>query len=64
MGGRKAARAGQTRKGSDRNHAIAPWDWEADRQRVGKHGPTRGNLATGSRENALNSRTAVRCPQG
>ena len=34
------------------------------RHEVVNHGPTMGSLATGSQENALNSGTAVRCPQG
>ena len=28
------------------------------------HGPINGSLTMGSQENALNSGTAVRCPQG
>ena len=43
---------------------TVPWDWETSRHGVVNHGPTMRNLATGSRENALNSGTAVRCPQG
>ena len=34
------------------------------RHGVVNHGPTIGCLTTGSRENALNSGKAVRCPQG
>ena len=47
-----------------KRQATAPWDWETSRHGVVNHGPTMGNLTTGSRENALNSGTAVRCPQG
>ena len=41
-----------------------PYNWETSRHGVVNHGRTMGNLATGSRENALNSGTAVRCLQG
>ena len=51
-------------QGDRKRQATAPWDWETSRHGVVNHGPTMGNLTTGSRENALNSRTAVRCPQG
>ena len=37
---------------------------ETSRQGVANHGPTMESLTTGSRENALNSGTAVRCLQG
>ena len=47
-----------------KRQATAPWDWEASRHGVVNHGPTMGSLSTGSQENALNSGTAVRCPQG
>ena len=50
--------------GGRKRQATAPWDWKASRHGVVSHGPTMGSLATGSRENALNSRTAVTCPQG
>ena len=43
---------------------TAPWDWETSRHGVVNHGPTMSSLATGSRENALNTGTAVRCLQG
>ena len=56
--GHGMGRAGQKRQ------ATAPWDWESSRHGVVNRGPTMGNLTTGSRENALNSGTAVRCPQG
>ena len=49
--------------GVRKRQAPAPWDWEASRHGVVNHGPTMGGLATGSRENALNSGAAVRCPQ-
>ena len=50
--------------GDQKRQATAPWDWETSRHGVVNHGPTMGSLATGSWENALNSGTAVRCPQG
>ena len=50
--------------GGRKHQATAPWDQEAGRHGVVNHGPTMGSLATGSRENALNSGMAVRCPQG
>ena len=50
--------------GESKRHATAPWDLETGRHGVGNNGPTMWNLATGSRENALNSGTALRCPQG
>ena len=72
MGRRERAGAGMGQKGigtwegqgGQKRQATAPWDWETSRHGVVNHGPTMGNLATGSRENALNSGTAVRCPQG
>ena len=51
-------------QGGRKRQATAPWDWETSRHGVVNRGPTMGSLATGSRENALNSGTAVRCPQG
>ena len=51
-------------KGGGKRQATAMWDWENSRHRVVNHPPTMGSLATGSRESALNSRTAVRCSQG
>ena len=50
--------------GVKKRQATAPWFWENSRHGVVKHGPIMGSLATGSRENSLNSGTAVRCPQG
>ena len=50
-------------KGDRKRQATAPWDWETSRHGVVNHGPTMGNLTTGSQENALNSGTAVRCLQ-
>ena len=50
--------------GDGKRQGTAPCDWETSRHGVVNHGPTMGSLATGSRENALNSGTAVRCPQG
>ena len=50
--------------GDRKRQATAPWDWETSRHGVVNHAPTMGSLTTGSQENALNSRTAVRCPQG
>ena len=51
-------------KGDRNSQATAPWDWETSRHGVVNHGPTMGNLTTGSRKNALSSGTAVRCPHG
>ena len=51
-------------QGDGKRQATAPWDWETSRHGVVNHGCTMENLTTGSRENALNSGTAVRCPQG
>ena len=51
-------------KGGRKRQATAPWDRETSRHGVINYGPTMGSLATGSRENTLNSGTAVRCPQG
>ena len=62
MGRRRVANQGQ--RGGGESRATAPWDLETSRHGVVKHGPTMGSLARGSRENALNSGTAVRCPQG
>ena len=42
----------------------SPVGFGASRHGVVNHGPTMESRATGSRENALNSGTAVRCPQG
>ena len=50
--------------GVGKRQATAPWDSETSRHGVVNHGPTMGSLAAGSPENALNSGTAVRCPQG
>ena len=56
--------ASQGTRGGREYRATAPWDRETSRHGVVNHGPTMGSLTTGSRENALNSGTAVRCPQG
>ena len=50
--------------GNRKPEATAQWDWETSHRGVVNHGPTRGSLTTGSRENALDMETAVRCPQG
>ena len=51
-------------QGDQKRQATALWDWETCRHGVVNHWPTMGNLNTGSRENALNTGTDVRCPQG
>ena len=50
--------------GDRKRQATAPWDWETSRYGVVNHRPIMGSLAKGSRENALDSGTAVRCLQG
>ena len=59
---RVANKEEQGKKGDRKRHTTAPWDWETSHHGVVHHGPTMGSLTTGSRENALNSGTAVRCP--
>ena len=55
--------AQRVRRGGGENRATTPWDWGTSRHGVVNQGPTMGSLATGSREKALNSGTAVSCPQ-
>ena len=50
--------------GGRKRQATAALDWETSPHGVVNHGPTMGNLTTGSWENPLNSGTVVRCPQG
>ena len=50
--------------GDRRHQATALWDWDTSRHGVVNHGPRMGSLTKGSREIALNSGTALRCPQG
>ena len=52
------------RDGGGRHQATTPWDWETSRHGEANHGPTMASLATGSRENTLDTRTAVRRPLG
>ena len=63
---REAHRGGaqQDRRGGRENRATTPWDWGTSCHGVVSEWATMKSLATGSRENALNSGTAVRCPQG
>ena len=61
-GRRRGAQWGM--RGGGESRATTPWDWGTSRHGVVNHGPTMGSLAMGSRENALNSGTAMRCPQG
>ena len=51
-------------RGGGEKEATTPLDWGNTRHGVVNLEPTMGGLATGSLENALNSGTAVRCPQG
>ena len=50
-------------EGTPKAPSNSPVDWETSRHAVVNHGPTMGNLTTGSQENALKSWMAVRCPQ-
>ena len=63
---RDVAKGNGTRagKGGQKRQVTAPWDWEISRHGVVNHGPTMESQATGSREDPLNSRMAVRCWQG
>ena len=70
MGRWERAGAGMRQRGMGHGKGREAKSAKQQPHRIGKpvgvvnHGPTMGNLATGSRENALNSGTAVRCPQG
>ena len=64
-GQRGVATKSQLGKMADRKRqATAAWDWETSRHGVVKQGLTMQILTTGGREDALNSGTALRCPQG